>query len=72
MGAYQAIVDKTGRENGVNELTKLFKNQATQDRLKAVFGSDYRKFASKLAAEFELKKFQKVAGFTNSDKTARA
>lgn len=62
MGAYQAIVDKTGRENGVNELTKLFKNQATQDRLKAVFGSDYRKFASKLAAEFELKKFQRVAG----------
>lgn len=62
MGAYQAIVDKTGRENGVNELTKLFKNQATQDRLKAVFGSDYRKFASKLAGEFELKKFQRVAG----------
>ena len=62
LGAYQAIYDKAGREGGVNELTKLFKNRATQDRLKAVFGNDYRKFASKLAAEFELKKFQRVAG----------
>lgn len=62
LGAYQAIYDKAGREGGVNELTKLFKNKATQDRLKAVFGKDYRKFASKLAAEFELRKFQKVAG----------
>mgnify|MGYP000600167001 FL=1 len=62
LGAYQAIYDKAGREGGVNELTKLFKNKATQDRLKAVFGNDYRKFASKLAAEFELKKFQRVAG----------
>ena len=62
LGAYQAIYDKAGREGGVNELTKLFKNKATQDRLKTVFGNDYRKFASKLAAEFELKKFQRVAG----------
>ena len=62
LGVYQAIYDKAGREGGVNELTKLFKNKATQDRLKAVFGNDYRKFASKLAAEFELKKFQRVAG----------
>ena len=38
LGAYQAIYDKAGREGGVNELTKLFKNKATQDRLKAVFG----------------------------------
>ena len=62
LGAYQAVYDKAGREGGVNELTKLFKNKTNQDRLKAVFGNDYRKFASKLAAEFELKKFQRVAG----------
>ncbi len=62
LGVYQAIVDKTGRQSGRTELMNLYKDPAIADRLKAVFGKDYRKFASKLAAEFELRKFQKVAG----------
>lgn len=62
LGAYQAIVDQAGRQSGRTELMNLYKNPAIADRLKAVFGNDYRKFASKLAAEFELRKFQKVAG----------
>lgn len=62
LGVYQAIVDKTGRQSGRTELMNLYKDPAVADRLKAVFGKDYRKFASKLAAEFELRKFQKVAG----------
>jgi len=62
LGVYQAIVDKTGKGGGRTELLNIYKDPAIADRLKAVFGSDYRKFASKLAAEFELKKFQKVAG----------
>lgn len=62
LGVYQAIVDKTGKGGGRTELLNNYKDPAITDRLKAVFGSDYRKFASKLAAEFELKKFQKVAG----------
>lgn len=60
LGVYQAIVDKTGKSGGRTELLNNYKDPAITDRLKAVFGSDYRKFASKLAAEFELKKFQKV------------
>lgn len=62
LGVYQAIVDKTGRQSGRTELMSLYKDPAIADRLKVVFGKDYRKFASKLAAEFELRKFQKVAG----------
>lgn len=62
LGVYQAIVDKTGKTGGRTELLNNYKDPAITDRLKAVFGNDYRKFASKLAAEFELKKFQKVAG----------
>ena len=62
LGVYQAIVDKTGRQSGRTELMDLYKDSVIADRLKAVFGKDYRKFASKLAAEFELRKFQKVAG----------
>ncbi|HNC04449.1 MAG TPA: hypothetical protein PLY05_13985, partial [Agitococcus sp.] len=62
LGVYQAIVDKAGRQSGRTELMNIYKNPAIADRLKAVFGNDYRKFASKLAAEFELKKFQRVAG----------
>lgn len=62
LGVYQAIVDKAGRQSGRAELMNIYKDPAIADRLKAVFGNDYRKFASKLAAEFELKKFQRVAG----------
>lgn len=62
LGVYQAIVDKTGKGGGRTELLNNYKDPAITDRLKAVFGNDYRKFASKLAGEFELKKFQKVAG----------
>ena len=62
LGVYQAIVDKTGKGGGRTELLNNYKDPAIADRLKAVFGNDYRKFASKLAAEFELKKFQRVAG----------
>ena len=62
LGVYQAIVDKTGKMSGRTELMNNYRDPAIADRLKAVFGNDYRKFASKLAAEFELKKFQKVAG----------
>ena len=60
LGVYQAIVDKTGKMSGRTELMNNYRDPAIADRLKAVFGKDYRKFASKLAAEFELKKFQKV------------
>ena len=62
LGVYQAIVDKAGRQSGRTELMNIYKDPAIADRLKAVFGNDYRKFTSKLAAEFELKKFQRVAG----------
>jgi hypothetical protein len=60
LGVYQAIVDKTGKTSGRTELMNNYRDPAIADRLKAVFGNDYRKFASKRAAEFELKKFQKV------------
>ena len=55
VGALQALRQKTGTEAGQTSLLKMWKEPATQERLKAVFGNDYRKFASAVAQEARLK-----------------
>jgi hypothetical protein len=55
IGALQALRQKTGTEAGQTSLLKMWKEPATQDRLKAVFENDYRKFASAVAQEARLK-----------------
>jgi hypothetical protein len=55
IGALQALRQKTGTEAGQTSLLKMWKEPATQERLKAVFENDYRKFASAVAQEARLK-----------------
>jgi hypothetical protein len=58
IGALQALRQKTGTEAGQTSLLKMWKEPATQERLKAVFENDYRKFASAVAQEARLKGFE--------------
>jgi len=55
VGALQALRQKTGTEAGQTSLLKMWKEPATQERLKAVFNDDYREFASAVAKEARLK-----------------
>jgi len=77
IGALQALRQKTGTEAGQTSLLKMWKEPATQERLKAVFENDYRKFASAVAQEARLKGFEsagrgsqtaaRLAGMTDLD-----
>jgi len=55
IGALQALRQKTGTEAGQTSLLKMWKEPATQERLKAVFGNDYREFAAAVGKEARLK-----------------
>jgi hypothetical protein len=55
VGALQALRQKTGTEAGQTSLLKMWKEPATQERLKSVFGKNYREFAAAVASEARLK-----------------
>ena len=55
IGALQALRQKTGTEAGQTSLLKMWKEPATQERLKEIFGNDYRAFAAAVAREARLK-----------------
>ena len=55
IGALQSLREKTGTEAGQTQLLKMWKEPATQERLKAAFGNDYRTFAAAVAKEARLK-----------------
>lgn len=55
VGALQALREKTGTQSGQTSLLKMWMEPATRDRLKEVFGSDYRQFAAEVAREARLK-----------------
>jgi hypothetical protein len=55
IGALQALRQSTGTEAGQTSLLKMWKEPATQERLKAAFGNDYRTFAAAVAKEARLK-----------------
>ena len=55
VGALQALREKTGTQSGQASLLKMWMEPATRDRLKEVFGPDYRQFAAEVAREARLK-----------------
>lgn len=55
IGALQSLRQKTGTEAGQTSLLKMWKEPATQTRLKEIFGNDYRTFAASVAREARLK-----------------
>lgn len=58
IGALQALRQKTGTEAGQTSLLKMWKEPATQERLKEIFGNDYRAFAAAVAREARLKSLE--------------
>jgi hypothetical protein len=60
IGALQALREKVGKEAGQTELLKMWKEPATSDKLKLIFGDNYRQFAADVAKERQLKMMEKV------------
>jgi hypothetical protein len=58
IGVLQALRQQTGTESGRTSLLKFYKEPATQDRLKAAFGNDYKAFSAAVLREGQLKKFE--------------
>jgi hypothetical protein len=58
IGVLQALRQKTGTESGRTSLLKFYKEPATQERLKAAFGNDYKAFSAAVLREGQLKKFE--------------
>ena len=60
IGALQSLRDKVGTESGQTSLLKMWKETGTSDKLKEIFGTDYKKFASSVAKESKLKELEDV------------
>jgi len=58
IGVLQALRQQTGTEAGRTSLLKFYKEPATQERLKAAFGNDYKEFSAAVLREGQLKKFE--------------
>jgi len=55
VGALQSLRDKVGTESGQTSLLKMWKEPATSDKLREIFGNNYRKFSAEIAKEGQLK-----------------
>jgi hypothetical protein len=62
VGAFEALRAKLGKESGQTEILKMWKEPATQEKLRALFGSEraFREFASTAAREGRLKGLESV------------
>lgn len=60
IGALQALREKVGTQSGQTSLLKMWMEPATRDRLRTVFGNDYRQFAADVAREARLKGLEQV------------
>jgi hypothetical protein len=72
IGAFEGLRNKLGTQGGQTDIMNMWKNQSTQEKLKAVFGDlrSYREFASSVAQEAQLKRLQSVGA--GSQTAARA
>lgn len=62
IGAYEGLRGKLGMQGGQTEVMNMWKNPSTQEKLRAIFGSEkaYRQFAADVARESTLKRLQSV------------
>ena len=62
VGAYEGLRDLAGTQSGQTRLLNMWKEPATQERLKEIFPSErsFREFASTVAAEARKKEIQSV------------
>lgn len=71
IGAYEGLHAKLGTQGGQTNIMNMWKEPATQEKLKAIFGDErsYRQFAASVAKEAHLKRLQSVG--TGSQTAAR-
>lgn len=60
IGALQALKEKTGTQAGQTSLLKMWMEPNTSNRLKDIFGNDYRQFAAAVAGESRMKTLEQV------------
>jgi hypothetical protein len=62
IGAFEGLRGKLGTQGGQTNIMNMWKEPATQEKLKAVFGNErsYREFAADVAREATLKRLQSV------------
>lgn len=60
VGILQALREKTGTSSGQTSLLNMWKEPATAEKLRMVFGDDYRRFAAAVAKERQLKSLEQV------------
>jgi hypothetical protein len=60
VGTLQSLRDTVGKESGQTSLLTMWKNTGMSDKLKEIFGNDYKKFASSVAKEEKLKGLESV------------
>ena len=70
IGALQALRELVGTEAGQTRLLKMWKEPATSDKLRIIFGNDYRQFSAAVAKERNLKAMESIG--RGSDTAARA
>lgn len=72
IGAFEGLRNKLGTQGGQTNIMNMWKEPATQEKLRAIFGTErsYREFASSVARESILKRLQSVG--TGSQTAARA
>lgn len=66
IGVLQGLRQQTGTEAGQTSLLKFYKEPATQDRLKAAFGNDYKAFSAAVLKEEQLKKLESAGRGTQT------
>lgn len=71
IGAYEGLHAKLGTQGGQTNIMNMWKEPATQEKLRAIFGNErsYRQFAASVAKEAQLKRLQSVG--TGSQTAAR-
>lgn len=62
IGVVQAVKDKAGTQSGQTQLLKMWANPGLRDRLKLVFGNDFRSFQRSVLAEERKKIIEGAAG----------
>ena len=62
LGAFESLRSKMGKEGGQTEILKMWKEPATREKLKEVFGDEFkfRSFAANVAKESRLKGLETV------------
>lgn len=62
LGAFEALRTKLGKEGGQTEILKMWKEPATREKLKEIFGDEmrFRRFAADVARESRLKGLESV------------